>query len=79
MMHSSPSPVVHLKPHAGAAGSPAGSSSAGTNRPSWLPYVEVTHFDEVTERAHRFGAGVLLQPREGPAGWRSVIRRARGP
>jgi len=41
----------------------------GTNRPSWLPYVEVAHFDEVTERAHRFGAGVLLEPRVArPAG-----------
>ena len=26
-----------------------------------------------TERATRLGAAVLLEPREGPAGWRSVV------
>jgi predicted enzyme related to lactoylglutathione lyase len=26
-----------------------------------------------TERAERLGAGVLLEYREGPAGWRSVV------
>jgi predicted enzyme related to lactoylglutathione lyase len=26
-----------------------------------------------TERARRLGASVLLEPREGPAGWRSVV------
>ena len=45
----------------------------GTGRPLWLPYVEVDHIDEQTERARRLGARVLLEPREGPAGWRSVI------
>ncbi len=42
-------------------------------RPMWLPYVEVTDIDAITERAHELGARVLLSPREGPAGWRSVI------
>jgi predicted enzyme related to lactoylglutathione lyase len=44
-----------------------------TKRPLWLPYVEVDQIDEQTERARQLGAGVLLEPREGPAGWRSVV------
>jgi hypothetical protein len=28
---------------------------------------------EATERARELGAKVLLDPREGPAGWRSVV------
>ncbi len=43
-------------------------------QPLWLPYVEVPEIVEATERARRLGARVLLEPREGPAGWRSVIR-----
>jgi predicted enzyme related to lactoylglutathione lyase len=38
-----------------------------------LPYVEVAAVAEVTERARQLGATVALGPREGPAGWRSVI------
>jgi uncharacterized protein len=45
----------------------------GTKRPVWIPYVEVDRIDERTERARRLGARVLLEPREGPAGWRSVV------
>jgi predicted enzyme related to lactoylglutathione lyase len=45
----------------------------GTASPVWLPYVEVARVDEVTSRATALGASVLLEPREGPAGWRSVI------
>ena len=44
-----------------------------TDRPLWLPYVEVNDISEVTERARAFGASVRLGPREGPAGWRSVV------
>lgn len=44
-----------------------------TSRPLWLPYVEVDQIDEQTDRARRLGARVLLEPREGPAGWRSVV------
>jgi predicted enzyme related to lactoylglutathione lyase len=44
-----------------------------TDRPLWLPYVEVDRIDVFTDRARRLGASVLLGPREGPAGWRSVI------
>jgi predicted enzyme related to lactoylglutathione lyase len=44
-----------------------------TRRPLWLPYVEVADVTRVTDRARRLGASVLLEPREGPAGWRSVV------
>ena len=53
--------------------SAAGSSSAAPAARCWLPYVEVDRVDEVTDRARRLGASVLLEPREGPAGWRSVV------
>jgi uncharacterized protein len=39
----------------------------------WLPYVEVGDITEATERARLLGASALLLPREGPAGWRSVL------
>ena len=39
----------------------------------WLPYVEVADVAEATERARLLGAAVLLAPREGPAGWRSIL------
>jgi uncharacterized protein len=42
-------------------------------RPVWLPYVEVPSVEAVTERARELGAAVLLEPREGPVGWRSVV------
>lgn len=42
-------------------------------RPLWLPYVEVAEIGAATERAREMGARVLLEPREGPAGWRSVV------
>jgi predicted enzyme related to lactoylglutathione lyase len=44
-----------------------------TERALWLPYAEVRDVAEVTERARTLGADILLEPREGPAGWRSVI------
>jgi len=49
-----------------------------THRPLWLPYVEVGELAEVTERARLFGADVLLEPREGPGGWRSVVATPAG-
>ena len=49
-----------------------------TKRPLWLPYVEVDEIGEATEQAHRLGARVLLRPREGPAGWRSVVAAPAG-
>jgi predicted enzyme related to lactoylglutathione lyase len=45
----------------------------GIRRPLWLPYVEVDRIEESTARARGLGARVLLEPREGPAGWRSVV------
>jgi predicted enzyme related to lactoylglutathione lyase len=48
----------------------------GTQRSLWLPYVEVDLIYDATERAHRLGAAVLLEPREGPSGWRSVVSSA---
>jgi hypothetical protein len=44
-----------------------------TSRALWLPYVEVDSAEEATGRAEELGAAVLLRPREGPAGWRSVV------
>jgi predicted enzyme related to lactoylglutathione lyase len=49
-----------------------------TERPLWLPYVEVAEIAEATERARALGASVPLEPREGPAGWRSVVSAPTG-
>ena len=49
-----------------------------TPRPLWLPYVQVARIAEATERARALGASVLLEPREGPAGWRSVVATTAG-
>jgi predicted enzyme related to lactoylglutathione lyase len=45
----------------------------GARRPLWLPYVEVSEIAEATDGARKLGGSVLLEPREGPAGWRSVV------
>jgi uncharacterized protein len=45
----------------------------GQRPPSWLPYVRVGDVERATEHASALGASVLLSPREGPAGWRSVV------
>ena len=50
----------------------------GARRPVWLPYVQVDRVDEMTERACGLGASVVLEPREGPAGWRSVVAAPAG-
>jgi predicted enzyme related to lactoylglutathione lyase len=44
-----------------------------TTRSLWLPYVEVDEIGAATERAQALGAAVALTPREGPAGFRSVV------
>jgi predicted enzyme related to lactoylglutathione lyase len=49
-----------------------------TKRPLWLPYVEVRDIGEATDRARLMDASVLLEPREGPAGWRSVVATPAG-
>lgn len=50
----------------------------GARRPLWLPYVQVGEIESVTERGRALGAAVLLEPREGPAGWRSVLATSEG-
>jgi len=45
---------------------------------TWVPYVEVRAVAEVTERARSLGASVLLEPREGAFGWRSVVSTVQG-
>jgi predicted enzyme related to lactoylglutathione lyase len=45
----------------------------GVKRARWLPYVEVAEIDRATERGRALGALVLLESREGPGGWRSVL------
>ena len=49
-----------------------------TRRSLWLPYVEVDAIANATERARALGARILLEPREGPAGWRGVVATSAG-
>ena len=44
----------------------------------WLPYVEVADVNDATARGRGLGAAVVLEPREGPAGWRSVLAAPAG-
>jgi predicted enzyme related to lactoylglutathione lyase len=60
------------------AGVGGGIVECATSRPVWLPYVEVAEIDHATARATELGASVLLAPREGPAGWRSVVASPAG-
>lgn len=41
--------------------------------PTWIPYVQVADVADLTARARSLGAAVTLEPREGPAGWRSIL------
>jgi predicted enzyme related to lactoylglutathione lyase len=50
----------------------------GTERAAWLPYVAVDDVDAMTRRAVALGASVLLAPRAGAAGRRSVVRSGAG-
>jgi uncharacterized protein len=50
----------------------------GTPKSLWLPYVAVDDVADATRRAEALGASVLLEPREGPAGWRSVVTEESG-
>jgi uncharacterized protein len=77
--------LLHWRPHMvrAAAGTYLAFDTGGhlgggvvecrTGRPLWLPYVEVDRIVSSTERARELGAVVLLEPREGPSGWRSVV------
>jgi len=55
-----------------------GAVECPTERSLWLPYVAVPDAFAATERARRQGARVLLEPREGEAGWRSVVASRAG-
>ena len=46
--------------------------------PLWLPYVEVPEIVAALRSAKALGASVILEPREGPAGWRSVVAAPAG-
>jgi predicted enzyme related to lactoylglutathione lyase len=56
----------------------AGVVQCDAERPIWLPYVEVADARAATERARGLGASVLLDVRQGPAGWRSVVAAPAG-
>jgi predicted enzyme related to lactoylglutathione lyase len=60
----------------GAVG--GGVVESGTARSVWLPYVKVENIADSTEHARLLGASVLLEPREGPAGFRSVVAAPAG-
>jgi uncharacterized protein len=47
-------------------------------RAVWLPYVQVCDVARETERALSLGASVVSAPREGPAGWWSVLSAPAG-
>lgn len=55
-----------------------GIAECGIERPLWLPYVEVPEIVATTKLAADLGASVLLEPREGPTGWRSVVSAPAG-
>jgi predicted enzyme related to lactoylglutathione lyase len=48
------------------------------SQPVWLPYVEVSDVAVTTKRATGLGGEVLIAPREGPKGWRSVVATPNG-
>jgi predicted enzyme related to lactoylglutathione lyase len=50
----------------------------GTQRALWLPYVQVSEIETAAAEARELGATVLLEPREGPAGWRTVVSTPAG-
>ena len=74
-VHAGCGSYLALEP-GGAVG--AGIVECGTPQASWLPYVEVARVEEATECAVRLGAAIVLAPREGPAGWRSIVRTPAG-
>ncbi len=44
----------------------------------WVPYIQVRRIKATTDRARDLGAAVLLEPRECPNGWRSVVSTVQG-
>ena len=55
-----------------------GIAECGTRRALWLPYVRVSDIELAAAHARRLGAAMLLEPREGPAGWRAVVSTPAG-
>lgn len=55
-----------------------GITNCPAGHPAWLPYVAVGDVEAMTQRACELGATVLLSPRGGPAGRRSVIASPAG-
>ena len=72
-VNPAPMRLLHQPPEIFVAAVARIEVECGTRRSLWLPYVEVDQIYALTERARRLGATVLLEPREGPAGWRSVV------
>jgi predicted enzyme related to lactoylglutathione lyase len=64
-------PASYLTLDLGALG--GGAVECRVPRPLWLPYVSVDSVERATAEAQALGAEVILEPREGPAGWRSVV------
>jgi predicted enzyme related to lactoylglutathione lyase len=62
----------------GGRGVDGGVVECDTAQPLWLPYVQVADVAASTDRAVELGAAVLLERREGPAGWRSVVTTPQG-
>jgi uncharacterized protein len=62
----------------GGGGLSGGIVECETKQALWLPYVEVDDVSRATVRAAELGAAVKLSPREGPAGWRSVVETEAG-
>ena len=62
----------------GGRGLGGGIVQCGCARAFWLPYVQVERIEQATDEARLLGASVLLAPREGPAGWRSVVTTPAG-
>jgi predicted enzyme related to lactoylglutathione lyase len=60
------------------AGPGGGMVECTTQHSLWLPYVQVDDVAAATQRALELGAKALLSPREGPAGWRSVVSAPAG-
>ena len=75
LIEAGSTPYVGLDVGEGIEG---GAVECGAKRPIWLPYVRVANVAEATDRARMLGASVLLEPREGPAGWRSVLSSQSG-
>jgi predicted enzyme related to lactoylglutathione lyase len=55
-----------------------GAVECGTERPMWLPYVEVPDVGAATARAEQLGAAIVLAPRTGPTGRRAVVASPAG-